>query len=94
MALVLQFRETEVDSYFCAFERIASALRWPKDVWSLLLQLLVEKAQEVCTSLSIEQSLAYSLVKPTVLHTYELVPEAYREKFRNCKKTVNLTYIS
>ncbi|KAL1269184.1 hypothetical protein QQF64_031473 [Cirrhinus molitorella] len=36
--LVPTFRETEVDSYFAAFERIAIALRWPKEVWSLLLQ--------------------------------------------------------
>ncbi len=34
ISLVPQFREAEVDSYFNAFERIASALQW-----SLLLQL-------------------------------------------------------
>ena len=37
IALVPQFRESEVDSYFNAFERIAATLKWPKDVWSLLL---------------------------------------------------------
>lgn len=43
-----QFRENEVDSYFNAFERIASSLRWPKEAWTLLLQCrLVGKAQEV-----------------------------------------------
>ncbi len=31
--LVPPFREAEVDSYFGAFERIAVALRWPKEVW-------------------------------------------------------------
>lgn len=42
------FRETEVDSNFSAFERIAVSLNWPKDVWSLLLQCrLVGKAMEV-----------------------------------------------
>ncbi len=30
--LVPPFREAEVDSYFGAFERIAMALRWPKEV--------------------------------------------------------------
>lgn len=34
IALVPLFRET----YFAAFERIASALQWPSDVWPLLLQ--------------------------------------------------------
>uniref|UniRef100_A0A3P9BSG8 Uncharacterized protein n=1 Tax=Maylandia zebra TaxID=106582 RepID=A0A3P9BSG8_9CICH len=48
--MVPAFRETEVDSYFTVFERIAGALHWPKDVWSLLLQCrLVGKAQEVST---------------------------------------------
>ena len=51
IALVPPFRESEVDSYFNAFERIAATLRWPKNVWSLLLQCkLVGKAQEVCAS--------------------------------------------
>lgn len=37
IALVPQFRESEVDSYFTAFEHIAATLKWPKDVWNLLL---------------------------------------------------------
>ena len=37
-ALVPLFRESEVDSYFCVFERIAVALKWPEEVWCLLLQ--------------------------------------------------------
>ncbi len=36
--LVPSFRETEVDCYFTAFERIATKLGWPKDMWGLLLQ--------------------------------------------------------
>ncbi len=28
------FRETEIDSYFSAFERIAVALHWPREIWS------------------------------------------------------------
>jgi len=36
--LVPPFRETEVDSYFVAFKCVANKLRWPKDMWALLLQ--------------------------------------------------------
>ena len=94
IALVPPFRESEVDSYFSAFERIAAALSWPKEFWSLLLQCkLVGKAQEVCASLSIEDSLDYKVLKKTVLQAYELVPEAYRQKFRNSEKTANQTYV-
>ncbi len=30
IALVPSFRESEVDSYFNAFEKIATSLNWPK----------------------------------------------------------------
>ncbi len=50
------------------------------------------KAQEVCTSLSIDESLNYDIVKATVLRAYELVPEAYRRKFRSCEKSANQKY--
>ncbi len=91
--LVPPFRETEVDSYFVAFEHIAGKLRWPKDMWALLLQCsLTGKAQEVCSALPIGSSLDY-IVKSAVLQAYELVPEAYRQKFRTHSKTVNQTYV-
>ncbi len=94
IALVPQFRETEVDSYFSAFERIATSLRWPKEVWSLLLQCrLFGKAQEVCSTLSLEESLKYESVKSAILRAYELVPEAYRQRFRKHKKSPTQTFV-
>ncbi len=94
IAVVPPFRESEVDSYFSAFERVAAALQWPKDVWPLLLQCkLTGKAQEVVASLSIEDSLHYDVVKATVLRAYELVPEAYRQRFRNYKKSGSKTFV-
>lgn len=92
--LVPSFRETEVDSYFTAFERIAAKLRWPKDMWVLLLQSnFVGKAQEVSAALPIEQALDYDVVKTAVLRAYELVPEAYRQKFRSHVKSARQTYV-
>ena len=94
IALVPPFREAEVDSYFSAFERVAGALKWPQEVWPLLLQCkLTGKAQEVVASLSLKDSLNYDVVKAKVLRSYELVPEAYRQRFRNHRKTTNKTYI-
>lgn len=58
ISLVPQFRESEVNSYFSAFERIAFTLNWSKEVWPLLLQWrLTDKAQEVCASISLEDKL-------------------------------------
>ncbi|XP_033970581.1 uncharacterized protein LOC117470127 isoform X2 [Trematomus bernacchii] len=94
ISLVPVFRESEVEIYFGAFERIAAALRWPEDVWAILLQCkLVGKAQEACSSLSVEDSLVYENVKGAVLRAYELVPEAYRQRFRGLMKTSGQTYV-
>ncbi len=44
--LVPPFRESEVDAYFIAFERIAAKLNRPRDMWALMLQCsLMGKAQ-------------------------------------------------
>ncbi len=52
------------------------------------------KAQEVYSALSLEQSGEYGLcVKSAVLHAYELVPEAYRQKFRNLTKVDECTHV-
>ncbi|XP_013883987.1 uncharacterized protein LOC106532479, partial [Austrofundulus limnaeus] len=94
IVLVPPFRESEVDTYFNVFERVAASLHWPREVWPLLLQCkLVGKAQEVCSTLSLEESLKYDVVKSAILAAYELVPEAYRQRFRNHKRTVNQTFV-
>lgn len=94
IALVPPFRETEVDTYFSAFERIACSLRWPKEVWPLLLQCrLSGKAQEVVAALSMGDALQYDAVKAAVLLAYELVPEAYRQRFRNHIKPSGQTFV-
>ena len=84
---VLPFQEKEVDKYFLHFEKVATSLVWPKDVWMLLLQsVLVGKARDVYSTMSVEQSSQYDHVKRAVLKTYKLVPVAYRQNFRNCRK--------
>lgn len=94
ISLVPTFRESEVDSYFSAFEKMATDLNWPKDMWPILLQCkLVGKTQKVVSSLSLEQSMKYEVLKETILHAYELVPEAYRQKFRNHKKSNSQTFV-
>jgi hypothetical protein len=84
--LVPPFQEKEVDQYFLHFEKIATNLNWPKENWSMLLQsVLIGKAREVYTQLSVHQSANYDIVKELILNSYELVPEAYRQKFRNLR---------
>ena len=79
--LVPPFQEKEVDKYFAHFEKVADSLNWPKESWVLLLQsVLVGKAQEI-----------YG--KEAILKAYELVPEAYRQKFRNYLKYDSKTHV-
>ena len=92
--LVPPFQEKEVDKYLAHFEKVADSLNWPKESWVLLLQsVLVGKAQEIYGSLSVEQSSNYEHVKEAILKANELVPEAYRQKFRNYLKYDSKTHV-
>ncbi|XP_049452217.1 uncharacterized protein LOC125900944 [Epinephelus fuscoguttatus] len=94
ISLVPVFCESEVEAYFGAFERIAGALNWPVNVWAILLQCkLVGKAQEARSALSVEDGLDYKKVKGAILRAYELVPEAYRQRFRSLCKMPDQSYI-
>lgn len=58
----------------------------------MLQCVLSGKAQEVFASLS-NDNLTYKSVKAVVLKAYELVPEAYRQRFGTWEKTVNLSHM-
>ena len=92
--LVPPFQEKEVDKYFLHFEKVAENLKWPREQWTLLLQsVVIGKAREIYTQLSLEQSSDYDKVKEVILKAYELVPEAYRQKFKNCRKEHEQTHV-
>ena len=92
--LVPKFEEANVDGYFAHFERTALNLGWPKECWSMLLQtVLTGKAQRAYATLPTENCADYDLVKAAVLKSFELVPEAYRQKFRTQRKTENQSYV-
>ena len=92
--LVPPFQEKEVDKYFLHFEKVAENLKWPKEHWTLLLQsVVIGKAREIYTQLPLDQSSDYDTVKNLILKAYELVAEAYRQKFRNCRKEHDQTHV-
>lgn len=92
--LVPPFVEKDIENYFPHFEKVATTLNWPKVAWTLLIQsVLTGRAQEVYTSLSLEQSGSYDVVKASILRAYELVPESYRQRFRRYKKSEQQTYV-
>ena len=92
--LVPIFNENDVAEFFSAFEKVARKLGWPQEMWTTLLQCrLVGKAQKVYITLSEEVSADYEQVKNIILRAYELVPEAYRQRFRNLRKNVTQTFV-
>ena len=92
--LVPKFEEANVDGYFAHFERTALNLGWLRECWSMLLQtVLTGKAQRAYATLPTENCADYDLVKAAVLKSFELVPEAYRQKFRTQRKTENQSYV-
>lgn len=91
--MVPPFNENDPTGYFMSFERLAKNLKWPEDQWSNLLHSVLKgRALETITALSEEQAEIYEIVKDSVLRAYELVPEAYRLKFRNITKSNTTTY--
>ncbi|CAN9508185.1 unnamed protein product [Ophioblennius macclurei] len=87
LRLVPKFNEQDPDIFFVLFERLAEARDWSDAERTLLLQcVLTGKAQEAFSALSATDSGSYQLVKAAVLKAFELVPEAYRQRFRTLRK--------
>ena len=49
--------------------------------------MIIGKDQSVVPAVSDEQSFDYWVVKDAILQAIELIPEGYRQKFRNLQKT-------
>lgn len=81
LKLVQLFPESEADLYFCASGCTAGSLNCEG------------KCEEVCTSLSAKDRFNCEIVTKTVVHTYELVPEAYQHTFKNSGKSPNQIFV-
>ncbi|XP_014896674.1 uncharacterized protein LOC106952820 [Poecilia latipinna] len=89
LKLLPKFNEQDPDVFFSLFEDMAEDNDWSDLDCSMLLQsVLVGKAQEAYVSLASAERKVYKSVKEAVLKAYKLVPEHYRQQFRNCRKAV------
>ena len=62
--LVPPFKKKKLTNIFLHFEKVAENLKWPREHWTSLLQsVVIGKAQEIYTQLSLEQSSVYDKVK-------------------------------
>lgn len=94
LRLVPKFNERDPDIFFTLFERVAEARSWSDSDRVLLLQcVLTGRAQEAYSAICGENALDYDRVKSAVLKSYELVPEAYRQRFRSWVKGDRQTHV-
>ena len=72
---------------------VAKRLGWPEEHWYTLIHCkLTGKALKVFNSLS-EENFSFETVRNAVLKAYELVPEAYRQKFRDLSRYGNQSFV-
>ena len=92
--LLPKFNEKDLTKFFLHFEKLMHQCECPEKYWTLLLQsVLTGKAQVAYSSMDVEVSKNYETVKDEILKLYQLVPEAYRLKFRNFRKESSVTYV-
>ncbi|XP_073672376.1 uncharacterized protein [Paramisgurnus dabryanus] len=88
-----KFNENDPDVFFSLFENIASEQNWSDEDKIVLLQAtLIGRAQKAFVALPSSEKKIYRCVKTAVLKCYELIPEAYRQRFRSWKKSDKQTY--
>jgi hypothetical protein len=91
--LIPKFTESDVESFFISFEKIAQLNAWPQEKYAAALQAhLSGKALKVFTQLSDVDCMNYLTLKAAILRAYAFVPEVYRKRFRNTRKRYNETY--
>ena len=82
--MVPKFAEANIDENLAHSERSALNMEWPKRCGTMLLQIVLSgKAQKTYAALPVEDSA-----------DYELVPEAYRHKFRSHRKGKGQSYLA
>ncbi|XP_076037780.1 uncharacterized protein LOC143023152 [Oratosquilla oratoria] len=89
-----KFNEDEPDKFFSIFEKLARMYQWPFSQWTQMVYgALSGKALDTFIALSESQSSDYYVLKYNILQAYQLVPEAYRQQFRKCRKSNQETYV-
>ncbi len=87
LRLLPKFNEHDPDVFFSLFETMSEERDWPMSIRIVMLQTVITgKAQEAYPALMMEDRKDYNKVKIAILKACELVPEAYRQRFRSWRK--------
>lgn len=82
------FDERDIDLFMANFEKLAISQNWPRAQWAAVLTPTLKGAKSLraLNRLRPEQVSDYDALKKAIVDEYELVPEAYRNRFRSCVK--------
>ena len=76
----------DLDNYLLRFERYATVAGWQKEAWATLLSsLLLGRALEVYSRLSLDEAMDYERLKLALLKRYDFMEFGYRRRFRDAK---------
>ena len=82
----LHFKKKKLTNIFSTLKKLLKFQMAKRALDLASTGVVIGKAREIYTQLSLEQSSDYDKVKELILKAYELVLETYRLKFRNCRK--------
>ncbi|XP_059832338.1 mucin-6-like [Hypanus sabinus] len=95
-----QERDSRMDYYLLGarirdiLDRVLNILKWKGEQPEFVVHnVLKGKAQQAYLVLSADEARNYDEVKGAILRIYELVPEAYRQRFRNLRKPWDRRYL-
>ncbi|XP_065447119.1 uncharacterized protein LOC101946761 isoform X2 [Chrysemys picta bellii] len=92
--LALRKEGEDMDTFLTAFENTCELLQVdPADRLQFLIPSLDPTAREVYSRLKGAETGDYELFKKALLREFGLTPETYRQRFRNQRKTREVTYL-
>ena len=83
----------DLESYLFQFEQFAATNRWKEEDKAFRLSTLLKgKARMTYAKMKPEDAQDYKILKETLLESFQLSADAYREKFRRTRKNPHETY--
>uniref|UniRef100_A0A1X7U6M9 SCAN box domain-containing protein n=1 Tax=Amphimedon queenslandica TaxID=400682 RepID=A0A1X7U6M9_AMPQE len=87
-------KDTDVEHFLTGFERVATAYKWPDEMWVLkLVPLLTGRVLAAYANMDQEAAKDYGYVKKAILRRFDINKETYQQRFRTMKKAEIQSYI-
>ena len=87
--LVPKFVEANIHEYFPHFEITATNMKWSRESWAMLSQEKHKKHTPHCQ----QKTVQIPTQSTRLLQSFELIPDAYRQKFRTQRKNKKQSFM-